>query len=124
MSCYRQAGPCLCRRGAQVTVLLGHNGAGKSTTMSMLTGLIPPSRGSASINGFDVRSQLGLARGSLGLCPQFDVLWDTLTVEEHLYFFGRLKGTRRAPSDSTSMGLNDFVWLPARAPGGAYAWRA
>ena len=38
----------------QITVLLGHNGAGKSTTMSMLTGLFPPTRGTALVNGFDI----------------------------------------------------------------------
>lgn len=38
----------------QITALLGHNGAGKSTTMSMLTGLFPPTHGTALVNGFDI----------------------------------------------------------------------
>lgn len=76
----------------QITVLLGHNGAGKSTTMSMMVGLFPPSSGDVTINGHSVSKNIGKARESLGLCPQFDVLWDTMTVSEHLYFFGRLKG--------------------------------
>ena len=76
----------------QITVLLGHNGAGKSTTMSMMVGLFPSSSGDVKINGHSVTTDLEGARQSLGLCPQFDVLWDMLTVREHLYFFGRLKG--------------------------------
>ena len=60
--------------------------------MSLLVGMFPPTSGTARINGFDVVTELDAARGSLGLCPQFDVLFDSLTVEEHLYFFSKLKG--------------------------------
>ena len=42
----------------QITALLGHNGAGKSTTMSMLTGLFPPTSGTALVNGFDIRKDI------------------------------------------------------------------
>lgn len=79
----------------QITVLLGHNGAGKTTTMSMLTGMIPPTGGTASVNGFDVRSEMDGVRGSLGLCPQHNIIFDELTVEEHLYFFSKLKGLKK-----------------------------
>ena len=61
--------------------------------MSILVGLIPPSSGSAIINGYDIATELSGARQSLGLCPQFDILFDQLTVEEHIYFFSRLKGS-------------------------------
>ena len=71
----------------QVTSLLGHNGAGKTTTMSMLTGLIRPSTGTAYIEGFDIRNEMGRIRRSLGLCPQNNILFDSLTVEEHLKFY-------------------------------------
>ena len=43
---------------SQITALLGHNGAGKSTTMSMLTGLFPPSSGTALVNGYDIRTDI------------------------------------------------------------------
>ncbi|XP_019627958.1 PREDICTED: ATP-binding cassette sub-family A member 3-like [Branchiostoma belcheri] len=76
----------------QITALLGHNGAGKTTTMSMLTGLFPPSGGTALVNGYDIRYNMQSIRQSLGLCPQHDILYDDLTVEEHLYFFAKLKG--------------------------------
>lgn len=78
----------------QITVLLGHNGAGKTTTMSMLTGMFPPTSGTAIINGFDIRTDMDGVRSSLGLCPQHNILFDELTVKEHLYFYSKLKGKR------------------------------
>uniref|UniRef100_A0A7N6FB34 ABC transporter domain-containing protein n=1 Tax=Anabas testudineus TaxID=64144 RepID=A0A7N6FB34_ANATE len=76
----------------QITVLLGHNGAGKTTTLSMLTGLFPPTSGRAYITGYDICQDMTLIRRSLGLCPQHDVLFDNLTVREHLLFYAQLKG--------------------------------
>lgn len=78
----------------QITVLLGHNGAGKTTTMSMLTGMIPPTSGTALIDGKDIRTNIDGVRDSLGLCPQHNILFDELTVKEHIVFFSRLKGLK------------------------------
>ena len=72
----------------EIAVLLGHNGAGKTTTMSMLTGLFSPTSGDAKINGYNIRSDMTKARDSLGLCPQHNMLFPSLTVFEHLIFFG------------------------------------
>ncbi|XP_070561206.1 phospholipid-transporting ATPase ABCA3-like isoform X2 [Ptychodera flava] len=76
----------------QITSLLGHNGAGKTTTMSILTGLFPPTSGTASVNGYSILTDIDKVRYSLGLCPQHNVLFDRLTVKEHLEFFVSLKG--------------------------------
>ncbi|NWS77929.1 ABCA1 protein, partial [Crotophaga sulcirostris] len=76
----------------QITSFLGHNGAGKTTTMSILTGLLPPTSGTAYILGWDIRSDIDSIRKTLGMCPQHNVLFDILTVEEHVWFYGRLKG--------------------------------
>lgn len=78
----------------QITVLLGHNGCGKTTTMSMLTGMISSTSGMAIINGYDIRKNLRRARSSIGLCPQHIILFDEMTVREHIQFYGRLKGLR------------------------------
>ena len=59
--------------------------------MSILTGLFPPSSGTAIVNGFDIRKDMNKVRSSLGICPQFDILFDELTVTEHLKFFCLLK---------------------------------
>mgnify|MGYP002622550182 CR=1 FL=1 len=72
--------------------LLGPNGAGKTTLISMITGLYPPENGNAWVAGYDIISQIELARSQMGVCPQFDLLWPDLTVEEHLYFYARIRG--------------------------------
>lgn len=75
----------------QITALLGHNGAGKTTTLSMLTGMLPPTRGDCFINGLSIREDMHKIRGLLGVCPQRNVLYDYLTVQEHLYLYAILK---------------------------------
>jgi len=80
----------------QIFVLLGHNGAGKTTTINMLTGMLPVTSGSAKIFGRDITNQMDDIRTFLGVCPQHDTLFDTLSVKEHLMFFGRLKGLRES----------------------------
>lgn len=92
----------------QITVLLGHNGAGKTTTMSMLTGMFPPTRGTAIVGGHDVRTSIQRVRDSMGLCLQHNVLFDNLTVREHLYFFGKLKGLA---SDQIDAEINNYIKL-------------
>ena len=77
----------------QITALLGHNGAGKTTTMSILTGLFTATSGEAHINGYNITNEMDLIRRSLGICPQHNVLFDRLTVAEHLIFFSMLKVT-------------------------------
>ena len=76
----------------KITSLLGHNGAGKSTTISMLTGLYPPSYGTAYINEHDITRDTEQIRKSLGNCPQHNILVNGLTVKEQMHFFIRLKG--------------------------------
>ncbi|KAM4710016.1 phospholipid-transporting ATPase ABCA1-like [Discoglossus pictus] len=76
----------------QITSFLGHNGAGKTTTMSILTGLFPPTYGTAYVYGKDIRTEMDYIRKDMGMCPQHNVLFDQLTVEEHIYFYARLKG--------------------------------
>lgn len=71
-------------------------GAGKTTTMSMLTGMISPSSGTAIVNGKDIRRDMNEVRSSIGLCPQHNILFDDLTVREHIDFFSRLKGLHKS----------------------------
>ena len=76
----------------QITCLLGHNGAGKSTTVSVLTGLTPPSIGDCVVYGNSILDNLYNVRAELGVCPQKNVLFPTLTVREHLLFFAQVRG--------------------------------
>ena len=75
----------------QITVLLGHNGAGKSTTMNMITGMYGSTSGSIFVNGFNVFTQTKQARRSIGLCPQENIIFNELTVAQHLRLFAVLK---------------------------------
>ena len=76
----------------QIFALLGHNGAGKTTIISMLTGLIKRSKGSARCYNVDVFEQMDDVREFMGVCPQHDVLFDRLTPREHLDIFYDFKG--------------------------------
>ena len=75
-----------------ISCLLGHNGAGKTTTLSVLTGLYNPTEGDCYIFGFSVTHARRVVYRMLGICPQHDVLWHTLTVYEHLSIYATLKG--------------------------------
>uniref|UniRef100_A0A8R7RD17 ABC transporter domain-containing protein n=1 Tax=Triticum urartu TaxID=4572 RepID=A0A8R7RD17_TRIUA len=78
----------------QLFCLLGPNGAGKTTTISCLTGITPITGGDALIYGHSVRSSAGMSniRRMIGVCPQFDILWDALTAKEHMELFASIKG--------------------------------
>lgn len=82
----------------QINVLLGPNGAGKSTTISMLTGLIPPTSGSAVVRGKDMTNDMATIRKRLGVCAQDDRLFPTITVQTHLEIYCMFKGVASADS--------------------------
>ncbi|KAK7281814.1 hypothetical protein RIF29_10111 [Crotalaria pallida] len=86
----------------QLLCLLGPNGAGKTTTISCLTGISPVTNGDALIYGHSIRSSTGMAniRKIIGVCPQFDILWDALTGQEHLHLFASIKGLSPTSIDS------------------------
>ena len=77
---------------SQIFALLGHNGAGKTTVISMLTGLIEKSQGSAKCYDVDMFEEMDEVREFMGVCPQHDVLFDNLTPREHLDIFFDFKG--------------------------------
>ncbi|EEY56081.1 ATP-binding Cassette (ABC) Superfamily [Phytophthora infestans T30-4] len=78
---------------------LGINGAGKTTTMKMLTGDVQPSKGTATLGGFDILAQQLEVRRQIGYCPQFDALFECMTVREHLELFAAIKGVSRQDTE-------------------------
>ncbi|MCP4423273.1 MAG: ABC transporter ATP-binding protein [Chloroflexi bacterium] len=78
----------------EVFGLLGPNGAGKTQTISMLTGVIEPTDGSAEIGGYDIRKQMSKVKEINGLVPQDLALYPTLSARANLNFFGRIYGLR------------------------------
>ena len=74
--------------------LLGVNGAGKTTTFKMLTTEILPSSGDANIDGISIVNKPIEVRKNIGYCPQFDGINKTLTAEEHVRYYAKLRGVR------------------------------
>lgn len=118
----------------EIFALLGHNGAGKTTAVSILTGLIAPdafssfmhsnpnsgsnnpnsghsvygsnnlkSGGDALIYGMSILSDMERIRYTLGVCPQHDVLFESLTVQESILFFSQLKGFTYQEAEEVSL---------------------
>lgn len=76
----------------EITVLLGHDGSGKSTIMLMLSGILQPTWGSITYNELQQDPNLKDIQQMIGFCPQQNILFDHLTVDDHIYLFTRLKG--------------------------------
>eukprot|EP01132_Coremiostelium_polycephalum_P001181 gene1181-1493_t len=72
--------------------LLGQNGAGKTTLLNIMTGVLTADEGVGYLKGFSIKDEKELAFASVGSCPQFDILFDSLTVAEHLKFYSWIKG--------------------------------
>uniref|UniRef100_A0A8B9I1A9 ATP-binding cassette, sub-family A (ABC1), member 4b n=1 Tax=Astyanax mexicanus TaxID=7994 RepID=A0A8B9I1A9_ASTMX len=96
----------------QITSFLGHNGAGKTTTLSILTGLFPPTSGTAYVNGMDIRTDMDAIRQSLGMCPQYNILFNHLTVEEHILFYSLLKGREQKEAEQEVEDMLEDLGLP------------
>ncbi|ESQ45794.1 hypothetical protein EUTSA_v10010102mg [Eutrema salsugineum] len=93
--------PKLAVRGLSLAVpsgecfgMLGPNGAGKTSFINMMTGLLKPTSGTGLVQGLDICSDMDRVYTSMGVCPQHDLLWETLTGREHLLFYGRLKNLK------------------------------
>jgi ABC-2 type transport system ATP-binding protein len=84
--------------GGQIVGFLGPNGAGKSTTLKMLTGMIEPSDGTASICGFDLRTQTIEVKRRVGFVPESGAVFESLTGLEYLEMVAALYGIPPAPA--------------------------
>ena len=81
----------VCLKDNEIFGLLGPNGAGKTTFFSILTGIYEPTGGNAYIRGHSIRTELERSHEFIGYCPQFDLLWEDLSVENTLLFYSRIK---------------------------------
>jgi daunorubicin resistance ABC transporter ATP-binding subunit len=96
--------------------LLGHNGAGKTTAIRMLTTLSVPTAGRAAVAGFDVATQSADVRARIGVAAQAATVDDLLTARANLVMVGRLYGLRRSDAAARAEHLLELVDL-ADAPG-------
>ncbi|CAK9111354.1 Phospholipid-transporting ATPase ABCA3 (ABC-C transporter) (ATP-binding cassette sub-family A member 3) (ATP-binding cassette transporter 3) (ATP-binding cassette 3) (Xenobiotic-transporting ATPase ABCA3) [Cleaved into: 150 Kda mature form], partial [Durusdinium trenchii] len=98
----------------EIFALLGHNGAGKSTTMSAMVGLTAPTKGVISAFGRKVPEDLVEVRKSMGFCPQHDVLFPALTVVQHIELFSALAGRQKSDEAEVFKLVSD-IGLHSRA---------
>jgi ABC-2 type transport system ATP-binding protein len=91
----------------EIAGLVGHNGAGKSTFVDVLCGLVRPDDGTVTIGGRPPRA----ARGDVGVAPQHLALYPGATAREHLHLFGRLAGLRRGALAAATDEVVDALML-------------
>jgi len=97
--------------GGELVALVGHNGSGKSTFLRLAAGLLEPSDGDVLVDGWPAGSVE--ARAALSFVPDEPVLYDDLSVEEHVEYIGRLHGVENWPERADE--LIDRFDLDARA---------
>ena len=98
----------------EIFSLLGPNGAGKTTTISMISGLLAPTRGDAFIGGYSITRQSLQAKRLLGVVPQEIALYPTLTARQNLEFFGQMYGLKGKDLVNRIDSMLDFVELRDR----------
>ncbi len=94
---------------------LGPNGAGKSTTIRMLCGLLAPTAGTGTVAGFDIQRDAAVLKAHIGYMSQRFSLYDDLSVDENLEFFGRIYGLPRSRLQARKRQALDRIELWARA---------
>lgn len=103
----------------EIFALLGHNGAGKTTALNCAVGLTSATSGDLIINGYNVETDLELARQQMSVCPQDNPLFEEFTVKQHLAYFSTLRGVlpqvvdQRADAILSSLGLGDRANHPS-----------
>lgn len=101
-------------RKGEIFSLLGPNGAGKTTTISMISGLLQPTRGDAAIGGFSITRQPLQAKQLLGVVPQEVALYPSLSARQNLEFFGKMYGLRGGELDKRMNEVLEVIGLEDR----------
>jgi len=99
----------------EVFGLLGPNGAGKTTTMRLLSTLLKPNSGTATVAGYDLLREPQKVRASIGVLPEDTGLYDRLTPREHLLYYGKLHSMPEDVLRKRSDELLDIMELGDRA---------
>jgi ABC-2 type transport system ATP-binding protein len=100
--------------GGQIFGFLGPNGAGKSTTIRILCGLLSPTSGSASVGGWDVKTQAEAVKKTIGYMSQRFSLYEDLTVEENIDFFAGIYGVPRGSRAERKSAVLELAVLEKR----------
>jgi sodium transport system ATP-binding protein len=92
-----------------ITGLLGPNGAGKTTTLRMISTLVQPSQGTASVDGLDTRERALEVRAKLGLLSDARGLYARLTARENIAYYGELRGLEEGAIDAAIAKFGDWL---------------
>lgn len=98
-------------RVGEIFGIVGPDGAGKSTLLRMIAGILPPDSGSIEVGGVDVAGDPFMIKENLAYMPQRFGLYEDLTVEENIHFFGRVFGVSRREIRERETGLYEFSRL-------------
>ncbi len=97
--------------------LLGPNGAGKTTTIRILSTVLAPDQGDATVGGYSVRRQADEVRNLIGVCPQELALYEDLSALDNLVFFGRMAGLNGREARAQAMTNLELMALLERKKG-------
>src|SRR5574342_378498 len=97
----------------EIVGIIGHNGAGKSTTLKMIAGLVEPTSGRVRVMGHDMQKENIKVKGRIGYLPEESSLYEAMTARQYLLFFSELyqmprrKALERIDQLLDSLGLDE-----------------
>jgi ABC-2 type transport system ATP-binding protein len=98
----------------EIVGIIGHNGAGKSTTMKMIAGLVEPTSGSIRVMGRDIQKEGVKVKGQIGYLPEESPLYEAMTAQQYLMFFSELYHMPRQKAQQRIDQLLDSLDLPQK----------
>lgn len=101
-------------QAGEIVGIIGHNGAGKSTTLKMIAGLIMPTIGGVRVMGNDMTKDSAVAKKSIGYLPEESPLYENMTAREYLLFFSELYGLAKKHAQARLDSLLGALHLPEK----------
>ena len=98
----------------EIVGIIGHNGAGKSTTLKMIAGLIAPTSGTVEVMGRDIQKEAVSVKRHIGFLPEESPLYENMTARQYLTFFSELYGMPRGDARARIDSLLDSLKLPEK----------
>ena len=98
----------------EIVGIIGHNGAGKSTTLKMIAGLIAPTSGIVEVMGRDIQKESVSVKRHIGFLPEESPLYENMTARQYLTFFSELYGMPRGDAKARIDSLLDSLKLPEK----------
>jgi len=98
----------------EIVGIIGHNGAGKSTTLKMIAGLIEPTQGTVEVMGRDIQKNSVAVKKQIGYLPEESPLYENMSARQYLLFFSELYQMKRSVAQARIEALLDSLNLPQK----------